>query len=162
MLAQGMGVAEQSNEYAGRLETSDNTGTPRSLAAICARTGGMHVFAMTEGRRGASEIATDLNSYYLASWLSPASGDDNRLRPIVVKPLRKGVLVASVSGYFPVRGSNVAKVSAVEGRLLEALAAPALRAELPLMAAVLRYASTADDDVNSVYQYLIGAEGSTV
>jgi len=150
MLAQGMGVAEQSNEYAGRLETSDNTGTPRSLAAICARTGGMHVFAMTEGRRGASEIATDLNSYYLASWLSPASGDDNRLRPIVVKPLRKGVLVASVSGYFPVRGSNVAKVSAVEGRLLEALAAPALRAELPLMAAVLRYANTADEDVNSV------------
>ena len=58
------GLLTQTYEMASRLEASDNTGNPHSLAAVCATTGGTHVFALTEGRKGASEIAMDLNSYY--------------------------------------------------------------------------------------------------
>jgi VWFA-related protein len=150
MVGQGMGVSEQSNEYAGRLETSDNTGNPHSLTAVCANTGGTHVFAMTEGHKGASEIAMDLNAYYLASWISPGSGDETKLRMLRVKSLRKGVLVASRSGYYPMRSGNVARVSAFEGRLIEALAAAKLPADLPLSAALLRFGNTPDSQVNSV------------
>jgi VWFA-related protein len=138
-------------EYTGRWEASEGAiGTPHSLAAVCATTGGAHVFAMTEGPRGAAEIVMDLNSYYLASWIAPGSGDETKLRPITVKSLRKGVLVGSRAGYFPLRSGNVVRVSALEERLSEALAAPKLAADLPMHAALLRFGSTADSQVNSV------------
>jgi VWFA-related protein len=150
LMGQGMGTAELSNEFAGRLEASGNTGSPHSLTAICATTGGTHVFAMTEGHKGATEIALDLNSYYLASWIAPGTGDETRMRLIGVKSLRKGVQLASRAGYYPLRGSNVIKVSAFEGRLSEALAAPNLPADLPMNAALLRFGSTPDSQLNSV------------
>ena len=151
MLGQGIGAIAQSSEYAGRMEGSDNTGSPHTLAGISASTGGIHTPSTgADGHRVAIEIAADLNSYYLASWISPGSGDDDRLRPIGVKSLRKGVLVASRSGYFPVHGSSVAKVSAAEGRLVEALAAPELPAGLPLNAVVVGYGNTPDNLVSSV------------
>jgi VWFA-related protein len=150
LMGQGMGTAELSNEFVGRLEGNVNTGSPHSLTAVCATTGGTHVFAMTDGHKGAAEIVLDLNSYYLASWIAPGTGDETRMRPIGVKSLRKGVLVASRAGYYPLRGSNVIKVSALEGRLSEALAAPKLPADLPMNAALLRFGSTPDSQVNSV------------
>jgi len=137
-------------EDASRYIMSGNTGTPHSLTAVCANTGGGHVFAMTEGHKGAIEIAMDLNSYYLASWISPGSGDETKMRPIGVKSLRKGVLIASRAGYFPLRSGNVAKVSAFEGRLSEVLAAPKLPADLGLNAAVLRFGNTPDSQLNSM------------
>ena len=137
-------------EDAGRYIMSGNTGTPHSLTAVCANTGGAHVFAMTEGHKGATEIAMDLNSYYLASWIAPGSGDETKMRLIGVKSLRKGVLVASRAGYYPLRGGNVVKVSAFEGRLSEALASPKLPAELSLNAASLRFGSTPDSQLNSM------------
>jgi len=150
MLGQGMGVSEQSNEFAQRLESSDNTGNPHSLTGVCASTGGTHVFALTEGHKGATEIAMDLNAYYLASWISPGSGDETKLRALRVKSLRKGVLIASRAGYYPMRSGNVARVSALEGRLIEALAAPKLPSDLPLNAALLRFGNTPDSQLNSV------------
>ena len=150
MLGQGMGVSEQSAEFAERLEASDNTGNPHSLTGVCASTGGRHVFALTEGHKGATEIAMDLNAYYLASWISPGSGDETKLRALRVKSLRKGVLIASRAGYYPMRSGNVARVSALEGRLIEALAAPKLPSDLPLNAAVLRFGNTPDSQLNSV------------
>jgi VWFA-related protein len=148
----GPGQITQAWDFTGRMTAgSDNTGNPHSLAAICANTGGMRVGVMGgEIHRDVLEIAAALNSYYLASWISPASGDDNRLRPIDVKSLRKGVLVASRSGYFPMRGSSVERVSAMEGRLLEALAAPRLPGDLPLNAAVVHYGNTPGNELNSV------------
>jgi VWFA-related protein len=137
-------------EYASRYTMNDNTGNPHSLAAICANTGGTHVFATTEGHKGAAEIVMDLNSYYLASWIAPGSGDESKLRPITAKSLRKGVLVASRAGYYPLRSSSVAKVSAFEARLSEALAAPKLPADLAVNAALLRFGNTPDSQLNSV------------
>ena len=149
--AEGPGAGAQANEYAGRMQSGDNAAnSPKSLAGICQSTGGMHVVVSGgEGRKGASEIAAELNAYYLASWISPAPGDDTRLRPISVKSLRKGVLIASRAAYYPTRG-NVERVSSVEGRLIEALAATELPADLPMNAALLRYGNTPDNDLNSV------------
>ena len=148
----GPGAGAQANEYTGRLQSGENAAnSPKSLAGICVSTGGVHVSAMGgDGRRLAAEIAADLNSYYLASWISPSSGDENRLRPLHVQSLRKGVILEARTGYYPARGSNVQKESAAEGRLLEALAAPDLPADLPFNAAVLRYGNTPDNNIDSV------------
>jgi VWFA-related protein len=142
-------LTTQQFEFAGRLRAGDGTATPQSLPELCASTGGTHVFALTEGHKGAGEIVTDLNSYYLASWTSPAVANDARQRPIGVRSLRKGVQVASRAGYFLPR-RDPAKMSAFEGRLSEALAAPKLAADLPMHAALLRFGNTADSQVNSV------------
>jgi VWFA-related protein len=136
-------------EFAGRLRVGDGTATPHSLPELCASTGGTHVFALTEGHKGAGEIVTDLNSYYLASWTSPAAANDTHPRPIGVRSLRKGVQVASRAGYFLPR-RDPTKVSAFEGRLSEALAAPKLPVDLPMHAALLRFGNTPDSQVNSV------------
>jgi VWFA-related protein len=146
------GAANVGGEFAGRLQSGEGAvNSVRSLAGICQSTGGVTVPAMgSEGRRGVHEIAMDLTSYYLASWISTGNGDDNRLRPITVKPLRRGVLLASRAGYYPVRGGSVARVSGAETRLLAALAAPQLPAALRLNAALLRYGNTPDNEMNSV------------
>jgi VWFA-related protein len=146
----GPGAGSESNEYVGRLESGEGAlNSLKSLAGVCRSTGGAHVL-VNDGKRAANEIAMDLNSYYLASWISPSSGDESKLRPIGVKPLRKGLLVSTRAGYFPQRGGNVASVSAAETKLLAALAAPELPAALPLSAALLRYGNTPDNDLNSV------------
>jgi hypothetical protein len=67
-----------------------------------------------------------------------------------VQSLRKGVILDARAGYYPTRGGSVEKVSASEGRLLEALAAPELPADLPFSAAVLRYGNTTDNNVDSM------------
>jgi VWFA-related protein len=148
--AEGAGAGSQTNEYAGRLQSGEGAvNSIRSLAGICAATGGVHV-AAGDGKRVAGEIAMNLSSYYLASWISPSGGDDSKLRPIAVKALRKGVVLTSRAGYFPLRGSAVETVSGIETKLLAALAAPDLPAALPINAALLRYGNTPDNDVNSV------------
>ncbi len=104
----------------------------------------------SEGRRAAGEIAAELNSYYEASWTLPDSGDENRLRPIRVQSLRKGVIIDAPAAYYPPHGSHVAAGSAGEQRLLAALASTELPTDLPLEAAVLRFGSTADSDPDLV------------
>jgi len=149
--AEGPGAGAQANEYAGRQESADAATTPHTLAGICARTGGMHVAAMSAGSKGAAEIAASFNSSYLATWISAGSGDESRLRPIAVKPLRKGMVIDACSGYYPAaHRAGVERVSAAEDKLLAALAAPDLPTDLPMNAAVLRYGNTADNDVDSV------------
>jgi VWFA-related protein len=148
--AEGGGTGAQANEYAGRLQSGEGAvNSPKSLAGICVATGGLHV-AAADGKRAANEIAMNLNSYYLASWISPSSGDDSKLRPLSVKTLRKGVVLGTRAGYYPLRGSAVEKVSGSETKLLAALAAPDLPAALPINAALLRYGNAPDNDVNSV------------
>lgn len=148
--AEGPGAGAQANEYAGRLSSGEGAvNSPKSLAAVCQTTGGVRVDA-GDGKRAVNEIAMNLNSYYLASWNSPSSGDESKLRPINVKSLRKGVLIVSRAGYYPLRGGNVARVSGAEPQLLAALAAPDLPSALPLHAGLLRYGNTPDNDVDSV------------
>jgi VWFA-related protein len=146
------GAATVGQEFAGRMQTGEGAvDFVKSLAGICQSTGGAKVPAMgSEARRGVGEIAMDLTSYYLASWISTGSGDDTGLRAITVKPLRKGVTVGSRAGYYPMRGGSVERVSGVESKLLAALALPQLPAALPVRAALLRYGNTPDNDVNSV------------
>ncbi len=148
--AEGAGSGAQANEYAGRLQSGEGVvNSPRSLPAMCSSTGGVHVDA-ADGKRAAVEIATNLSSYYLASWISPSSGDESKLRPLSVKSLRKGVVIGSRAGYYPLRGSAVERVSGAETRLQAALAAADLPAALPINAALVRYGNTADNYVNSV------------
>ncbi len=150
--AVGPGMGAQANEYTGRLQSGEGAvNSPKSLAGICAGTGGLHVEAMTgDARRGAGEIAAELNLYYVASWVSPGSGDENQLRPIRVQSLRKGVIIDAAAGYYPTSVKRVEAGSAGEQRLLAALASPDLPTDLPVNAAVLQSGSAADSDPDSV------------
>ncbi|MGO9228274.1 MAG: VWA domain-containing protein [Bryobacteraceae bacterium] len=142
------GEGAVASEFAGRIIAGEGGGTPQSLEGICLSTGGAHVYALGgDSRNRTRGIADDLTSYYLASWTSPGTDETSRRRPFRVQSLRKGVVIQS--RYVARPGDKVA-VSAVEGRLLEALAAPKLAADLPLHAAVLRFGNTPDNLVNSV------------
>jgi VWFA-related protein len=142
------GTGTAADEFTGRIIAGGGGSIPHSLEEICLNTGGAHVYALGADNRSRTRgIADDLTSYYLASWIPPGSGDTNRRRAIRVQVLRKGVVIESRA---PVRFGDRETVSAVEGHLIEALAAPKLPAGLPLNAAVLRFGNTPDNDVNSV------------
>jgi len=142
------GTGAVGTEFAGRMIAGEGGRNPQSLEDICFVTGGGHVYALGgDSRSGTRGIATDLTSYYLASWISPGSDDTSRRHSIRVQSLRKGVVIQS---RYAARAGDKETVSAVEGRLMEALAAPQLPAALPLNAAVLHFGNTPDNDVNSV------------
>jgi hypothetical protein len=142
------GTLAEANEFAGRMIAGEGTGNPQTLEGICVTTGGTHMYALGgDSRTRARGIADDLTSYYLATWISPSSDDTNRKIPIRVQPIRKGVIVQS---RYAARVGDYEKGSAVESRLVEALAAPQLPAGLPFNAAVVRFGSTLDNDVDSV------------
>jgi VWFA-related protein len=142
------GTGTISDEFTGRIIAGDGGSTPQTLEAICLGTGGGHVYALgADSRNRARGLAALLTSYYLASWTSPGSGDTGRRHPLRVQSLRKGVLLES---RVAVRPGDKVTVSAAEGRLIEALAAPQPAADLPLHAALLRFGNTRDNLVNSV------------
>ena len=146
-LTDAAGTATVGAEFAGRMIAGEGGSIPHSLLEICLITGGGHVYALAgDSRTRARGIAADLTSYYLASWASPGS-DAGRGRGVRVQSLRKGVVIES---RFPARVGDELKASGAEARLIEALAAPQLAADLPLNAAVLRFGNTPDNDVNSV------------
>jgi VWFA-related protein len=142
------GTGSVANEFAGRIIAGDGTGIPQSLEGICLSTGGAHVYALGGDSRSRTRgIATDLTSYYLASWISPGTDDASRRHPLRVLSLRKGVVIQS---RYAARPGDKVTASLIEGRLIAALASPQLPADLPLNAAVLRFGNTPDNLVNSV------------
>ena len=142
------GTGTAAAEFADRMVAGGGGGIPKSLEAICLSTGGGHVYALAgDSRSRARGIVTDLTSYYLASWTSPGSAATSRQTPIRVQSLRKGVILQS---RYAARVGDRETVSAVEGKLIEALASAQLPAALPLNSAVLRFGNTQDNHVNSV------------
>ncbi len=140
--AQGTGSV--SAEFTSRITSGERGPIPKSLEEICLRSGGADVYALaSDSGSRARGIATDITSYYLASWITPDS--DGEARAIRVQLLRKGVALLP---RFPARVAEREPVSRAEARLLEALAAPVPPADLPVNAAVIRF--TPDHDINSV------------
>ena len=142
------GTGAVADEFAGRMIAGEAGSIPQTLEAICLTTGGGHIFALAADSRNRTRgLAADLTSYYLASWTSPGADDAGRRRPLHVQSVRKGVLLQS---RVAVRPGDKVTVSAAEGRLIQALAAPPSPAEVPLRAALLRFGNTPDNLLNSV------------
>jgi VWFA-related protein len=147
-LTDPQGTLSVADEFTGRVIAGEAGSTPRTLEGICVLTGGGHVYALGgDSRTRTRGIAADLTSYYLASWIPPSFGDTGRRHAMRVESLRKGVFIQT---RYPARPGDKEIVSAIEGRLIEALAAPQLPVALPLNAAVLRFGNAPDRDVNSV------------
>ncbi len=138
------GAGSVATEFTSRITSGERGPIPKSLQEICLRTGGSDVYALAgDSRSRARGIATDITSYYVASWNSP--GEDGPGQALRVQLLRKGVALLP---RFPARVAEREAASASERRLLEALSAPVPPADLPVNAAVLRF--TPDRDIESV------------
>ncbi len=133
-----------------RLEqTGPSAGDGTPIDALCRLTGGAHVHA-GEARRSARRIVAEMESYYVASFDLPARASEGRFQPVSVRALRPGILIEARAGYFVPPRPAVPVSLAFEGRLLEALAAPALPSGLGLHSEVFRFGTSADGSVNSL------------
>ncbi|MGA2259414.1 MAG: hypothetical protein ABSG53_32470, partial [Thermoguttaceae bacterium] len=136
-------VAEQMGRFG---QTNLASKTP--LEAICDTTGGTHV--VSGERAGTRKIVDDLTSYYVASFTPAGGANDGRFRPVLVKPLRGGLVIEARAGYFAIpRPAGVLPMS-FEAPLLQALAAPELATDVPLHAAGLRFGNTDRMDADEV------------
>jgi VWFA-related protein len=137
------------SEQTTRFEAGDFIGNKTPLEAICQLTGGAHEYS-SDTRRNARKLVVALGPYYVASFTPPDQASEGRFRPVRVKALKAGVVLEAREGYFVPPRKAVSATAAFETRLLEALAAPKLPAEIPFRSAVLRFGESGDGRLNSL------------
>ncbi|MGO9094744.1 MAG: VWA domain-containing protein [Bryobacteraceae bacterium] len=137
------------SQQMGRFEDSEIIGGKTPLDAICQSTGGSHEYG-GDTRRSARNIDGALGPYYEASFTPPSQAGEGRFRQVKVRALRAGVVLEAREGYFVPPRRVVPLPPAFETRLLEALAAPKLPAEMPFRSALLHFGEGGDGLVNSV------------
>jgi VWFA-related protein len=136
-------------EQMGRYEASEIVSGKSPLEAICEATGGSHEYG-GDTRRSARKIVGALGPYYEASFTPSAQASEGRFRPVKVRALRAGVVLEAREGYFVPPRRIVPLPPAFETRLMEALAAPKLPAEMPFRSALLQFGESGDGRVNSI------------
>jgi VWFA-related protein len=140
----------------GQDPTSDSTGEPMmaalernenylrmdphsGLGQLALETGGLLVANTNDLRRGLARVDSDLQNYYMLSYV-PANDDfDGRYRNIEVKVARPGLTVQHRRGYYAVRAPAGAPVLSYEAPALAMLNRTPVPNSFPVRAAALRF-----------------------
>ena len=112
-----------------RVVASLRSSTQSVLRELAESTGGVLVANSNDLGKGLDRVGADLASYYEIAYVPQSGEADGRFRKVDVKVARKGVDVASRSGYFALPASDGTPLLPYELPLLAAAAAtPAPRA----------------------------------
>lgn len=143
----GAGAGSVRDQQMGRIESSvaDLSGLP-PLGVICRSTDGAWMLN-NERAKTVRRIVADLNGYYVASFPQPSPENARSLR---IKALRAGVVIEARSSFVGSIRAMAAPPSALEARLVAALAAPALPSDLMYRASLLRLRDTVDGTLIAV------------
>jgi VWFA-related protein len=114
------------------------------LIPLAAGTGGIYIRASGGSKHQLQQLHDDLTSYYQATWVSPIRDYNGEFRPIEVRPLRKGLIVRSRTGYFAVPPTEASGIRPFEVPLLHILAATAFPTDIAFRTAVLHLGELPD------------------
>lgn len=134
-------------DQAGALETAESSmrrNRQATLGELAESTGGFLIANTNDFRKSLQRVASELNSYYAATYAPPAREDDGKFRQITVKTLRSDIVVQTRSGYFALPPSDGAPLMPFEMPLLAALSSKPLPRDFDVRAQTLRFAARKD------------------
>jgi len=134
----------------GEDRTNPFADTKNPMAALSKNTGGEYIDARNNIKKPLDQMAEDLATYYLASYIPPFKDYDGKFRTISVKALRRGLSIDTKKGYFALAPGAESGIQPFEAPLLKALAQPHLPVALRFHAAVLRFGDLPDGNSNSI------------
>jgi VWFA-related protein len=120
------------------MEFGDSGPSKSALAELATDTGGIFIQAGANPKRPLQELHNDLTNYYEAAYTPSIKDYNGAFRPIVIHPLRKGIVVQSRAGYFALPPDNGSGIRPYEVPLLSLLAQPTLPTDVPFTTRVLR------------------------
>jgi VWFA-related protein len=108
------------------------------LAMLATDTGGVYIQAGANWKRPLQQLHDELTTYYEAAYTPSIRDYNGAFRPIVIHPLRKGIVVQSRAGYFALPPDNGSGIRPYEVPLLSLLAQPTLPTDIAFATRVLR------------------------
>lgn len=120
------------------------------LTRLAAGTGGIYIRAGASLKRPIQQLHEDLTTYYEAAYVPTIKDYNGAFRPIVIRPLRKGILVTSRSGYFAIPPENGSGIRPFEVPLLNILNAETLPTDLSFRASVLHLGQLPDGNTGDL------------
>jgi len=120
------------------------------LTPLASGTDGMYIGTTGISKNQLRHLHDDLTSWYQASWVPPIKNYDGQFRPIEVRPLRKGLVIHSRSGYFAVPPTEASGIRPFEVPLLNLLAGSALPADLGFHAGILHLGELPDGNASEL------------
>ncbi|MGA2651583.1 MAG: VWA domain-containing protein [Terracidiphilus sp.] len=120
------------------------------MAAFSKATGGAYIDGQNPTTKPLAEMAEDLATYYVASYVPPFKEYDGKFRTISVKPLRAGLNIQTKTGYFALAAGSNADIQPFEGPLQNAFNAAELPKDLKFHAAVLRFGDLPNGNSNTM------------
>lgn len=134
---QSPGIGTMVNNQLDRYESGDTNGNQISLAGMAAATGGSYVAAGEDLKKPLRRMIEDMTTYYEASYAPPVENFDGQFRPVVVKPVRAGLIIRSSAGYFALPPDSQT-VRPFEAPLLKLFDANPLPSDVAFQARVLQ------------------------
>jgi len=136
----GPGLGSMVTNQLDRYESgsADPSANQSPLVGLAAATGGAYVAAGGDLKKPLRRMVEDMTTYYEASYASPIETFDGQFRPVVVKPLRTGLIVRSSAGYFALPPDSGQTLRPFEAPLLKLFDASPLPSALSFEAGVLQ------------------------
>jgi VWFA-related protein len=144
------GMKSMISSQLDRFQTRDSKGDKGPLADLAAGTDGGHVPAGENPRKIVRNMLQDLSTYYEVSYIPPIKEYDGQFRPVVVKPLRKGMKTHSRAGYFAVPPHNDTGFKLFEAPLLKVFTEAQLPSDIKFQARILQLGDIGSGDANSL------------
>ena len=138
------GVMEDMGANMEDFEFDSLEGTKSPLGALAKETGGEYFQAGANIKVPLRQLQESLTEYYEAAYAPGIKDYNGAFRPIVIHPLRKGIVVQSRAGYFALPPDNGSGIRPYEVPLLSLLAQPRLPTDIPFVTRVLRLGELPD------------------
>ena len=128
----------------------DLSGDQSPLVSLAFGTGGVYISSSGGYKHQLQRLHENLTSWYEASWTPPIKNYDGQFRPVVIHPLRKGIILHARSGYFAVPATEASEIRPFEMPLLNILAGSTLPTDLPFHAGILHLGAQPDGNYGEV------------
>ena len=132
------GVLEDMGSNMENFEFNSLEGAKSPLGALAVFTGGQYFQAGASIRVPLRRLQESLTEYYEAAYAPGIRDYNGAFRPIVIHPLRKGMVVQSRAGYFALPPDNGSGIRPWEVPLLSLFSQPTLPNDVPFSTRVLR------------------------
>ncbi len=131
-----------------RLESEGLSGYKNPLAELAGNTGGAYIAASDSLKKPLQQLIEDMTTYYEASYVPPIQEYDGKFRPVVVQPVRTGLKIRSMSGYFALPLGPGSGMRPFEAPLMKVLSESQLPTDLKFHSAILRLGDLPDGNEN--------------
>lgn len=145
------GLSTQITDTIDKLETGNPSDEGGPLSQLAISTGGAYIGASDRLKKPLKQLVEDMTNYYEASYAAPIQEYDGRFRPVVVKPVRKGLKIKSRLGYFALPPSSTSVgIQPFEAPLMKILSEAQLPADLKFRSAILKLGDLPDGNSNAL------------